>query len=195
MRWLEPENNYTVAHLEPIFKTISFALDPGQQFFFVLERADMLSTTCANSLLKSLEEPPPGYHFILLAQRRDTILPTISSRCVITVFQEQGIQAQPALYKYFATCTPLAKITEFGRELDRTKITEREALDLVDLLYSYWAAYFKKALAENAGQQIEQAGQVIQVLEQARHYSPMPGSSKIFLRNLFLQFSTIFTQL
>jgi DNA polymerase-3 subunit delta' len=35
----------------------------------------------ANALLKTLEEPRPGVHFVLLSERPDRLLPTIRSRC------------------------------------------------------------------------------------------------------------------
>lgn len=42
---------------------------------------EMLRTDSANTLLKSLEEPPAKTIFILLADRVDRVLPTIRSRC------------------------------------------------------------------------------------------------------------------
>ena len=88
--WLQPEKTqYTIATLDPIFKTISYALAPDQPFFIIIQKADLLTQLCANSLLKSLEEPPAGYHFILLAEREDQILPTIHSRCVVKQFKDK----------------------------------------------------------------------------------------------------------
>ncbi len=43
--------------------------------------ADALNPAAANALLKTLEEPPPGVHFLLGAHRLDAVLPTIRSRC------------------------------------------------------------------------------------------------------------------
>jgi len=42
---------------------------------------EMLRSDSANTLLKSLEEPPKNTIFILLADRLDRVLPTIRSRC------------------------------------------------------------------------------------------------------------------
>ena len=42
---------------------------------------EMLRADSANTLLKSLEEPPKNTIFILLADRLDRVLPTIRSRC------------------------------------------------------------------------------------------------------------------
>ncbi len=47
----------------------------------VLDGAEYLSTEASNSLLKILEEPPPGVFFLLLVSREGMILPTVASRC------------------------------------------------------------------------------------------------------------------
>lgn len=48
---------------------------------FVIEAAGAMNDQAANRLLKTLEEPPPFAHLILLAEHREDVLPTISSRC------------------------------------------------------------------------------------------------------------------
>ncbi|MBK4735712.1 DNA polymerase III subunit delta' [Noviherbaspirillum pedocola] len=47
----------------------------------LLYPAEALNTVSANSLLKTLEEPPPGTVFLLVSHRPDRLLPTILSRC------------------------------------------------------------------------------------------------------------------
>jgi DNA polymerase-3 subunit delta' len=48
---------------------------------FVLERADSMDDPAANTLLKTLEEPPAYVVLILLTDRPTQVLPTITSRC------------------------------------------------------------------------------------------------------------------
>ncbi|MEE9248935.1 MAG: DNA polymerase III subunit delta' [Dehalococcoidia bacterium] len=48
---------------------------------FILDGAELLTHEAANSLLKSLEEPPQGVLFVLLATDETSVLPTILSRC------------------------------------------------------------------------------------------------------------------
>jgi DNA polymerase III subunit delta' len=48
---------------------------------FAIEDAHTMNDQVANRLLKTLEEPPPFVHLILLAHRPADVLPTISSRC------------------------------------------------------------------------------------------------------------------
>ena len=48
----------------------------------VIEDADRLNPRAGNSLLKTLEEPPPFGRFILLTESVGSLLPTILSRCL-----------------------------------------------------------------------------------------------------------------
>ncbi len=48
----------------------------------IVHPAEDMNTATANSLLKSLEEPPPGAVFLLVSHRPARLLPTIRSRCV-----------------------------------------------------------------------------------------------------------------
>jgi DNA polymerase-3 subunit delta' len=47
----------------------------------LLVPADRMTTQAANALLKTLEEPPPGTHLLLIAHRVSQVMPTIVSRC------------------------------------------------------------------------------------------------------------------
>ncbi len=53
----------------------------GRYRVFIFETAEKLSEEAANSLLKTLEEPPDSVILILLASDADSVLPTILSRC------------------------------------------------------------------------------------------------------------------
>jgi DNA polymerase-3 subunit delta' len=48
---------------------------------FVIERAETMNDQAANRMLKTLEEPPPFVHLVLLCDRPEDLLPTIGSRC------------------------------------------------------------------------------------------------------------------
>ncbi|WP_425059633.1 hypothetical protein SCACP_02250 [Sporomusa carbonis] len=53
----------------------------------IIEDAEFMTVQAANSLLKLLEEPPPGFVFILVAGTAQPLLPTILSRCRKIQFQ------------------------------------------------------------------------------------------------------------
>jgi DNA polymerase-3 subunit delta' len=60
---------------------------------FVLERADTMNDETANSLLKTLEEPPSYVVLLLLTDRPTQVLPTIASRCQPIRFDPLGAEA------------------------------------------------------------------------------------------------------
>ena len=54
----------------------------GRQRIALVHPAEDMNLHAANSLLKSLEEPPPGAVFVLVSHRPARLLPTIRSRCI-----------------------------------------------------------------------------------------------------------------
>jgi DNA polymerase-3 subunit delta' len=58
----------------------SYPPHEGKARVYIFRRAEELSTSAANALLKILEEPRQGTHFILLSSRGDRLLNTIKSR-------------------------------------------------------------------------------------------------------------------
>ncbi len=184
LTWLVPENYYSVKQLEPLFKTVCFALSPGEKHIIVIERADLLTTTCANSLLKSLEEPPEGYQYILLAPRTDGILPTIISRCIKEEFESGNPQVHRLLPYFMKLEISLAP--EFLKEIEKDRVPENEIGYLLDSCMFYWHENLKNSLRKGDAAMIKRAQSIEAIIEEARKKMPMPGSSKLFLKNLFL---------
>jgi DNA polymerase-3 subunit delta' len=58
----------------------AFAPHEGRAKVFIIRRAEELSISAANALLKTLEEPGAQTHFILLTSQPEALLPTILSR-------------------------------------------------------------------------------------------------------------------
>lgn len=58
----------------------------GRRRAVIIDPADHLEKGAVNALLKSLEEPPEGTYFLLVAHRIGRLLPTIRSRCRILRF-------------------------------------------------------------------------------------------------------------
>ena len=54
--------------------------ESGKKIFIIFD-ADSMNDPSANSLLKVLEEPLDDVHFLLVSSRKDTVKPTIISRC------------------------------------------------------------------------------------------------------------------
>lgn len=182
--WICPDNGYTLETLEIIQEQISFLLDHDQSYFFILQRADLLTTQCANSLLKTIEEPPQGYHFILCTERKDNLLPTIISRCMIRSFEHSDVQAaHQTLYAYFTAQKPQLA-APFLTEIQNSEINEHQSIELIDQLMAHWMREYKQT------QKIKDLTRA-QLFQKALTRPPMPGSSKIFWKNLFLQYHAI----
>ena len=58
----------------------------GERRAIIINPADDMETASSNALLKSLEEPPQGTFFILIAHSPSRLLPTIRSRCRVLRF-------------------------------------------------------------------------------------------------------------
>lgn len=66
--------------------------------FVVVDDAEAMNPQAANSLLKSLEEPPEGSHFIFVTSNVSSVMPTIRSRCQIFSFPALSEAELMALY-------------------------------------------------------------------------------------------------
>ena len=66
---------------EPVVAAATHTPFESTRRVFVIEQADSLNDQAANRMLKTLEEPPPYAHLILLTSRPGKVLPTIASRC------------------------------------------------------------------------------------------------------------------
>jgi DNA polymerase III subunit delta' len=58
----------------------------GAARVFIVEDADRLNDAASNALLKTLEEPPPTTHIVLVTSRPAALLPTIRSRSQVVRF-------------------------------------------------------------------------------------------------------------
>lgn len=83
VRFLRPEgtSGYLVAQVRELIEDVSRAPVRAQGKAYVLEDAGLLRGASANALLKTIEEPPEGVHFILMARSAAAVMPTIASRC------------------------------------------------------------------------------------------------------------------
>jgi DNA polymerase-3 subunit delta' len=179
MMWLHPEKTYTIEQLNDLFTTITFRLQPNEMFLFIIQKADFLTIACANKLLKSIEEPPAGYHFILLTERSEQIVPTIMSRCITHTLSATEKSPTHPLFASFTTYAPT--MAEFSKILDTCGITERDSITLLDNLLAYWIEHYKNNPNEH-----HRSTAIISTLKKAYTQLPMPGSAILFWRNLYL---------
>lgn len=73
--------NISIEETRSAIENLSIGSHRGGNRVILIYPLEMLRPDSANTLLKSLEEPPASTIFILLADRVDRVLPTIRSRC------------------------------------------------------------------------------------------------------------------
>jgi len=88
LTWVSPSGAHEmlVGDVEPVISGSAMTPFEATRRVFVLERADALIEQAANKLLKTLEEPAPFVHLILLSDALSEMLPTIRSRCQLVRF-------------------------------------------------------------------------------------------------------------
>jgi DNA polymerase-3 subunit delta' len=86
----------------------------GQRRLFIIDRAEAFTSEAANTLLKTLEEPPAGSSFILVSTQPARLLPTIASRCQSVRFLPLPDEALTTLLAKAHACEP-ARAREAGR--------------------------------------------------------------------------------
>lgn len=80
------KRNITVDQIRRMQQRLTTLPTMGDRRAIVIDPADDLEHGAANALLKSLEEPPRGTFFLLVAHRPGRLPPTIRSRCRVLRF-------------------------------------------------------------------------------------------------------------
>lgn len=186
--WIQPHERYVLDDFIPLMESLTFELETHEKRIIIIDRADLLSSACGNSLLKTLEEPPYGYHFVLLAHNHDRVLPTIRSRCITTVLQGTPSYSDHPLLKAFMQDQPIAAIT-FMKLIDSHKTTEQETTDLLQQLLCYYLEQTKSHCIQKK-EGYAAIAQRLTILKRVCAQPVMTGSSKLVWRELFLQFFT-----
>ncbi len=74
-------SNNGVEDARELIENIQFAPMAGRYKIYIIDEVHMLSNQAFNTLLKTLEEPPPNVIFIFATTEAHKVLPTIISRC------------------------------------------------------------------------------------------------------------------
>ena len=113
VRYFAPEgaNGYLVEQIRGIVADTALAPIQASRKIYILDRVDLLGTAAANAFLKTLEEPPDDVVLILLGRTRESVLPTIVSRCSVVPFRHIPAAEAAAILAQRTGATPeLAKI-------------------------------------------------------------------------------------
>lgn len=100
----------------------------GNRRVIIIDPADDMEKGAVNALLKSLEEPPQGTYFLLVAHRPGRLLPTVRSRCRILRFAPLADDAVAAI---LASAAPQVDSTTRAAAVAAAEGSPGIALDFV----------------------------------------------------------------
>jgi DNA polymerase III subunit delta' len=83
----EPGPYIKIDEMRQMSQEVQYLPFEGRRRFFVIDNAERLTTEAQNAILKTLEEPPPTSHILLVTAYPDRLLSTIRSRCQLFSFK------------------------------------------------------------------------------------------------------------
>jgi DNA polymerase-3 subunit delta' len=166
----------------------AFGPHEGRAKVFIVRRAEEMNASAANALLKTLEEPGPRTHFVLLSSMSDSLLPTIQSRTqrvrfgalpedvVASLLVERGVADAESIARLAGGSMAAALVlADPDASAARDGFVERAlaAIDARDLGPALELAEdAKKAGKEAVGVQLEALGAAL--VERARKHASAP---------------------
>jgi DNA polymerase-3 subunit delta' len=126
----ERKRNISVDQVRTMQQRLTTRPTLGARRAIIIDPADDMETSAANALLKSLEEPPAGTHFLLVAHRLGRLLPTIRSRCRLLPFPSLSGEQIDRVLQHEA---PEAEAAERAAAIASAAGSPGAALDFVTL--------------------------------------------------------------
>ncbi len=99
---IDAASNTGVDNIREIIERAQYAPVQCRYKVYTIDECHMLSTAAFNSLLKTLEEPPPRVVFILATTDPQRVLPTIISRCQKFDYRRIPLEAMVGHLTYIA---------------------------------------------------------------------------------------------
>ena len=113
VRYFAPEGagGYLVEQIREIVADTALAPIQSDRKIYILDRVDLMGSAAANAFLKTLEEPPDDVVLVLLGRTRESVLPTLVSRCSVVPFHHiPASEAAAILSRRTGAAPELAKI-------------------------------------------------------------------------------------
>lgn len=86
---LEQEGTIGIEDVRILQRSISFKPIKSSKKIVLIKNSENITIEAQNALLKTLEEPPPNTIVILASKTKETLLPTVLSRCkIVTLISE-----------------------------------------------------------------------------------------------------------
>lgn len=149
VHYLAPEGaqGYVVEQIRDLVADTSLAPIKARKKVYIVDRVDLLGTAAANAFLKTLEEPPADVVLILLGRTRESVLPTIVSRCQVVPFRHIPASEAAGILVQNTGCTlpeasiaieacggSITKAAEFLRSKERAQLRRKTVSALASLV-------------------------------------------------------------
>lgn len=110
-----------------VLSRVGFGPHEGRALVFIVREAELLTLGAANSLLKTLEEPPPRTTFVLLTSRPSRLLDTIRSRTQAIRFGPLPDRVVAEMLEARGLSVAMAPLAQGSMELALTLASEKTA--------------------------------------------------------------------
>ncbi len=121
--YIAPEDgkkNISVSQIRQVRADAFIKPHSADRRVFIIDKAQSMNEYAQNALLKVLEEPPAGVIFVLLADSRTRLLPTVISRC--NLFSLPPCEVQGSDNPYTETAQQFIKLLLAGDEMGMLKL-------------------------------------------------------------------------
>lgn len=134
-QWIKKEQ------LEELQRDFSTKALLGNKKVYIINNAEKLNSSAANSLLKFLEEPPEGIYAILITNNMYQLLNTIISRCQILSLRKNNIEL---------TKNSVEKIGKylFSDQVNYDEFVNNTGIEYIDQIIEY-ISFFEKNGSES----------------------------------------------
>ena len=131
LTWVKPPGNqHLIDEIRGrVIGAISYRPFEGEHSVYVIEAADAMAEESQNALLKTLEEPPPYAHLLLISAEPEALLETVRSRCQtvhFTALRQELVEERLAAEFDLPTGTPAALAALADGDLDRARFLASE---------------------------------------------------------------------
>lgn len=179
----KPSNEIRIDEIRALAGFVNIGSHRGGRRIAIVHPAEDMNSPAANSLLKSLEEPPPGAIFILVSHRPARLLPTVRSRCVavpVPVPEAQAAQRwlagqgvrDPARWLAFAGGAP-------RRALEYASGEQGAAIERILRALAAGESAALGAVSERA--ELELLAEILQKIALDRAFAALAGRAKYSL--------------
>lgn len=189
----EPQgNSLKIDQMRECQREISFKTWEGRYKVLILDGADKLTPEASNSLLKTLEEPPPATIIILISTNPFSIFPTLLSRCQMIRFgllerkevaeilkQKRSLEETQA--KFLASLCGGKVGKALSLDMDRVQDLRRQAWELLIPKEGVSAVSFLKKARELSKDKEEMEGVLSQVSSLSRDLVVLACGGKVSL--------------